>query len=297
MRHCPSSLRKENFIKTTSALLDRKLRKIIPSLSLLTYKLPFKIFVNGMDILPNWLCPQFRKLPPNHLRIRVGVGNNLFANQHLYLSTHSFWTYCLTEKLVTLDSNIVDIGCGCGRFAHPLRDYNFKGSRFRGKYTGVDIDPELLQWCSENFDADRFQFAHSTHASKSYQQAGSATSYALPVESGSIDFIFSTSLFTHLLEPELRNYYEESFRALKPGGHMFMFCFCLDHPPSTMGTRHTFSHAIGNARVESLKVPEAAVAYSESFLVELAQSVGFRSAKMIGLTSEDDLQAILVAEK
>ncbi len=287
----------DSLIKITSTKFDQKLRRIIPSLSLLTYKAPFKLLVNFLDIVPNMLCPQFRKLPPNHLRIRVGVGNNLFSNQLQYMSTHSFWTYCLTEGLVTLRSNIIDIGCGCGRFAHPLRDYNFKNSHFSGKYIGVDIDPEPLQWCSENFDTERFRFVHSTHASTSYQQAGSDAKYTLPVESETIDFVFSTSLFTHLLEPELRNYYEESFRVLKPGGRIFMYCFCLDYPPATMGSRHTFRHEIGNARVESLKVPEAAVAYSESFLMNLALSMGFRSAKIIGLSSQDDLQAILVAEK
>jgi len=278
--------------------LARLMRRIVPSTSLLSHNAAFKLLVDSADLLPRALWPEFRALPPNHLRIRVGVGNRFFTNQVNYLRTaESFWLYCFSNDLIDLDSVIVDIGCGCGRFAHHLRDYRFKGSTFSGKYIGIDIDQEMLDWCSSHFPESRFRFEHSTHANVSYKQSGSAKRYVLPLADESVDFVFSTSLFTHLLEPELTNYCEESFRVLKPGGRMLMYFFCLDYPPPTFGGRHTFQHQMGNAQVESLKVPEAAVAYSEKFLVNLVQDKGFGNAHAIADQSRTAWQTALLAQK
>ncbi len=263
--------------------LEHLARRIVPSTSLLSHNPFFKAAVNFSDLLPRALWPEFRQLPPNHLRIRIGVGNRFFSNQTCYLRfAESFWLYYMGTGAVALDSTIVDIGCGCGRFAHHFRDFNYQDTRFTGKYIGVDIDQEMLEWCRGHFDAPRFEFLHSAHSNKSYGQSGSEPVYTLPIADHAVDFVFSQSLFTHLLEPELRNYLEESFRILKPGARMVMSIFCLDYPPPTYGGRHTFSHKIGNASVESLAVPEAAVAYTEAFVVGLAREVGFSKARVIG---------------
>jgi predicted SAM-dependent methyltransferase len=119
--------------------------------------------------------------------------------------------------------------------------------------------------------------------------------YPLPVADESADFVFSTSLFTHLLEEQLDNYCRESYRALKPGGHMAMACFSMDHPPPTYGQRHTFQYRIANAHVESLDVPEAAVAYEESFLFAVAQAAGFPTAEI--LEAPGDWQPMLLCRK
>ena len=71
--------------------------------------------------------------------------------------------------------------------------------------------------------------------------------------------------------------------------------FCLDYPPPTLGSRHTFEHRIGNALVESLVQPEAAVAYSETFLRGIANEIGFVEAKINH--QEGGLQTSLVARK
>lgn len=117
--------------------------------------------------------------------------------------------------------------------------------------------------------------------------------YALPIADSSIDFAFSTSLFTHLLEPELVNYCKESFRVLKPGGSMAMYCFSMDHPPPSFGNRFTFGFKIGNSYVESMAAPEAAVAYEESFLFKVAHEAGFATAEIL----VGDSQPMLLCRK
>jgi SAM-dependent methyltransferase len=269
-------------------LLERLARRFVPSTSLLSHNFFFKCLVDSSDLLPKMIWKEFRGLPPNHLRIRVGVANRFFSNQVLYLSIgESFWLHYMSTGAVNLKSTIVDIGCGCGRFAHHLRDFRYLDERFTGQYIGVDIDPEMLHWCREHFDVSHFQFLHSTDASRSYKQAGAGDElYTIPIADRSVDFVFSRSLFTHLLEPELKNYLRESLRILKPGAHMVMSFFCLDYPPPTYGGRHTFSHRMGNASVESLEVPEAAVAFTEEFMVHQTREVGFSNAEVIGKGAE-----------
>jgi len=277
--------------------LDKAVRRVIPSASRLTYNSAFKVLVDSFDWIPKLMYEELSKIPPNHMRIRVGVGNRIFANQVVYLTgPKDFWMHAFHAGLCRLDSTIVDIGCGCGRYAHPLRDYRFKSERFSGKYIGIDIDEEMLSWCRRNYDHERFSFHRSSHASKAYRGAADGNShYRLPAADESVDFVFSMSLFTHLLEVQLANYCRESYRILKPGGHMAMACFTIDHPPPTYGKRHTFKHRIGAACVESLAVPEAAVAYSEEFLLGMAREVGFRSTAI--QAASGDWQPLLLSVK
>lgn len=277
--------------------LDRAVRQILPSASRLTYNPLFRAVVDSFDFLPKLLCQELSTIPPNHMRIRVGVGNRIFANQVIYLTgPKDFWMHAFHAGFCRLDSTVVDIGCGCGRYAHPLRDYHFKSERFAGKYVGVDIDEEMLDWCRKHYDSERFSFFRSNHSSKAYRGMTNGNShYRIPLEDESADFVFSTSLFTHLLEEQLMNYCQESFRILKPGGHMAMACFSMDHLPPTYGGRHTFRHRISNAYVESLEVPEAAVAYREEFLFAVARQAGFRTAEV--QTAPGDWQPVVISMK
>jgi SAM-dependent methyltransferase len=276
---------------------DRVLRKIIPSVARLTYNPIFKFLVDGVDVLPRHVYDEFSNIPPNHMRIRVGVANRIFTNHVFHLNeAKDFWFYALHSGLCRLDSRLVDIGCGCGRFAQHLRDYRFKQDVFSGRYIGIDIDDEMLDWCRRNFDSERFEFHRSNHVSKAYNVAGKAdVDYVLPIGNETVDFVFSTSLFTHLLERELVNYCRESYRVLKPRCCMAMYCFSMDHPPPTLGDRHTFRFKIGNAHVESISVPEAAVAYEEEFLFKVAREAGFQTAQM--LVGPDDWQPMLLCRK
>jgi SAM-dependent methyltransferase len=278
---------------------DRLIRKLIPSTSRLTFNPLFKATVNSADILPRMIYPEFRGLPPNHLRIRVGVGNRILNNQvHFLVHARDFWMFVFGQGLADAGSTILDIGSGCGRWAHWLRDYNFRGRRFTGNYIGVDIDAEAIAWCETHYDAERFRFHHSTDASVSYNQSGEeSTHYRVPEPDGVVDLVVSNSLLTHVLEAELKNYLRESYRLLKAGGAMMHSHFNLDYPPATYGSRHTFQHAIGNAHVESLEQPEAAVAYRTDYLFKLARKIGFKDCEVVHMPGGAQHQPILLCKK
>ena len=279
--------------------IDRAIRKIFPSTSRLTFNPLFKATVNAFDFVPRLVYPEFRDLPPNHLRIRIGVGNRILNNQvHFLTHARDFWMFVFSEGLANMHSNILDIGVGCGRWAHWLRDYNFRGRRYCGTYVGIDIDGEAIAWCRQNYDAERFRFHHSSDASVSYNQNGAARArYRIPELDGTFDLVFSNSLLTHLLETELENYLRETHRLLKPGGTMMHSHFNMEHLPATFGTRHTFKHELGNARIESETQPEAAVAYHTDFLFRLCGQIGFSSSEIVHMPGGEQHQPILLCRK
>jgi SAM-dependent methyltransferase len=278
---------------------DRAIRKLFPSTSLLTFNPLFRMTINAFDVIPKLIYPEFRDLPPNHLRVRIGVGNRILNNQvHFLVHARDFWMFVFTQGLADARSNILDIGSGCGRWAHWLRDYNFRGRRFTGSYVGIDIDGEAIAWCEKHYDAERFRFHHSTHASVSYHQDGEKTAhYRVPEPDGTFDLVVSNSLLTHVLEGELENYIQESYRLLKPGGAIMHSHFNLDYPPATYGTRHTFQHPLGNARVESLEQPEAAVAYRTNYLFKIARAAGFKDCEIVHMPGGAQHQPILLCKK
>jgi SAM-dependent methyltransferase len=263
--------------------LDHHIRRFVPSLAHLSYN-PLVKLLNPISDLPNLLKAEYRGLPPNHLRVRVGVGNKILFNQKHHLQIgRNFHLMCRQKDVYRADSTIVEIGCGVGRIAWPLRDRGFVG-----RYIGIDIDTEMLDWCRKHFD-QRFSFHQASHASQTYTGDTQSRYYTLPCGDKTVNFIYSNSLFTHLLETELNNYIAEAARVLVPGGKARMAYFCLDSV--VLGERWTFRHQLGEAHVENLKFPEAAVAYDSDYMEGRFRQAGFASVD----TERRTRQSILVA--
>jgi len=279
-----------------SSRTEKFVRSFLPSGSMLSYNPVFKFLGNGASNLYAVLSPQTRGLPPNHLRVRVGLTNQPLFNHVRYLTdaTH-FWLGCLANGYVDLGSNIVDVGVGCGRCAHILRDFSFYGQRFSGTYTGIDIDAEQIEWCGRNFDPERFRFFLSGQQSSSYKGVGGSGNGFEPLADESQDLVFSRSLYSHLLEDQIRAYSESALRVLRPGRFMLMTYFSLTTPPPTFGSRHTFGHRAGLAYIESEEQPTAAVAYHDADLRDLLEAIGFSEVSFT--TDPGMLQQMIIARK
>jgi SAM-dependent methyltransferase len=271
---------------------DRILRKFVPSVAKASYN-PF-LRVAG-NAVAGVLCrpfPELRELPPNHLCIRTGVGNRVFNNHvNFILKSYQCWLTFLSRKFCTFNSNVVELGCGCGGVARALREPWFEGT-----YVGVDIDEEMIEYCRSNFPAERFEFVLSPHKSTTYSSHNrdetSGTANLVIAEPNSKDFVYSISLCSHLLENNLLYYLRETYRILRSDGIMYMTFFCVEH--LELGRRWTFKHRRGNAYLESARYPEAAVAYHETFMTELATNIGFRD---VIVSREGGAQSELVARK
>ena len=254
---------------------DRVVRKLVPSVARLSYN---PIFIRAGDAIARMLArpfPELRDLPPNHLCIRIGCGNRIFNSHVMFIKASSdCWLPFLSREYCKSNSDIVEFGCGCGRIAQSLRE-----PWFHGTYVGVDIDNEMLEYCRNNFPAERFQFILSPHKSTTYSSGNlDLTSIdrrdLVVAEPNSKDFVYAFTLYTHLLENEITDYLRETYRILRSGGIMYMNFLCIEHVP--LGERWTFQHRCGNAYVESERYPEAAVAYHEGFITELVTNCGFR---------------------
>jgi SAM-dependent methyltransferase len=274
------------------SIWDHVYRKFVPSVARISYNPVVKLACNALAGLISLPFAELRDLPPNHLRIRVGVGNGIVTNHIHYLQMGSnFWHYFLSRQYCDFSSDVVELGCGCGRIAYPL-----KGAWFTGTYVGVDIDREMIEFCRQSFPQERFEFILSPHISKNYSSSGVGANrdnqLALSIaEAGSKRFVYSVSLYSHLLEDEVFAYLLETFRILSSGGYMFMTFFCVEHVKR--GSRWTFAHRNGHAYVENDRYPEAAVAYEEGYMIELVKTAGFRELSII----PGDVQSMLVARK
>lgn len=257
---------------------DRIYRKLVPSVAKLSYDPLIKLVGDAIARVLALPFPELQDLPPNHLCIRVGAGNRIF-NGHINFIQQSSrcWLTFLSRGYCTPRSDVVELGCGCGRIARALTDPPWD-PWFHGTYMGIDIDEEMIAYCKEYFPAPRFQFMLSPHTSTTYSPFKSKAEpekiFGLAIESSSKEFIYSLSLYTHLLESEVLDYVRESYRILRAGGVMYMTFFCLDN--MELGGRWTFQHQRGNAYIEHPRYPEAAVAYRRAFMTELVARCGFR---------------------
>lgn len=265
--------------------LDGLVRRIVPALPTLSRRRWLMAPLDGLDWLLRWPYREFRDLPPNRFRIRVGVGNRILFNAaHFRVFPMNFWLEALHAGAVRLDSSILDIGCGCGRFAFALREFHFHGCEFTGEYTGVDVDREMLDWCRANFPASRFNWLRVEAKSAVYapenQSPASGDSKQFDVPDASQDFVLANSLFTHLLTEDFRAYIREAGRVLKPGGYFQFSVFLMEDVRADAATgartgRWTFAHRKGEAWVENERLPEAAVAYERAFVESICREAGF----------------------
>jgi SAM-dependent methyltransferase len=255
----PSSLttfihHSENAMKLNANLI----RRIIPSVAVLA-RTPVAPVLDIFDWYIRKDHPEWAKLPPASLRMRIGVGNLILRNHQAYLLSQNLLSDELGAKgYLKTGSSVLELGCGCGRYAIGFARF-LKGS---GSYTGVDVDRSMIAWCRKHLETPGVQFFHADVYSKVYNpRGGPSRGYRFPVEDSSVSLVASNSLFSHLLYPEFEHYMKETGRVLQKGGIVHLTLFIMDYIRERLGERWTFSHKAGDCYVENLRYPEAAVAY------------------------------------
>ena len=97
------------------------------------------------------------------------------------------------------DAYLIDVGCGSGRLAQPLSQC------FEGKYLGVDIEPNLVNFARQSVRRKDWRFEVTE-------------GFDIPEKEGTADMVCFFSVFTHLLHEQTYVYLREAKRVLKPGG-------------------------------------------------------------------------------
>jgi SAM-dependent methyltransferase len=176
------------------------------------------------------------------------------------------------------DEVVLDVGSGIGRMARPLTAYLSS----EGSYHGFDIVKDGVEWCSENITSrfPNFQFDHVDIYNKMYNARGTlrACEFDFPYEDQTFDFVLLTSVFTHMLPDDVKNYLSEIRRVTRFGGRCLTTYFILNPDTRRLADRGSssidFRYPIEGCLSCSQKIPESAIAYEETTGRELHERYG-----------------------
>ncbi len=183
---------------------------------------------------------------------------------------------------LTPDDAVLDVGCGIGRSARPLTAFLSP----QGSYQGFDIDAGGIKWCVKNITPrfPRFHFQVADVYNKYYNPKGRSKGpeYVFPYADASFDFVFLTSVFTHMLPAEVDNYLGQIARVLKPGGRALISYFLWNAESAALqakgGGNIGFPYTFGNYRVRDKDFPEDAICFDEDFIQSLNSKHGLSLA-------------------
>ena len=213
-------------------------------------------------------------LPPAHLRIYYyGTWRpESFARASENITAE------LTTRGLQPEHRVLDIGSGIGNVALGLIGY------LRGGYDGLEIHPEAVDWCQRAITRRHpaFRFHRADVRSRAYNPTGgvSAERYRFPFPDHSFDFILLASVFTHMMPDGVQQYVREISRMLAPGGTCVASFFLLNEQTRAgIDAGRSFMsfsmpHPSGVCRLHDEAVPEAAVAFEETFVRQIHEEAG-----------------------
>ena len=228
--------------------------------------------------------PHLRSLIPPR-RLWVGPEDSI---AHFWRWPFEFRAYMQLLCGLTNESDVLELGCNHGRTALALVDLIEKGS-----YKGFDILPEHIDFANSAFSQvnPRFSFVYADVYNATYNPRGkqSASSFAFPFGTSSFDIVYAASLFTHLTHDAVSNYLGETSRVLKRGGSALFSFFFLDHyqgPGSSACDLYEFDNPVqgshsNDCRTHNPQEPEAVIAYSISYISNLAEKEGLSVERVV----------------
>jgi SAM-dependent methyltransferase len=129
---------------------------------------------------------------------------------------------------MTKYSSVLEIGCGLGRIAFPLRYALLDGS-----YEGLEIRKNKVNFLQKKFHSayPNFKFTWANIKNTHFNPNGDieAVDYCFPYANNEFDVVFAASVFTHMVPQNAANYFKESARVLKRNGRCIFSFFILDY--------------------------------------------------------------------
>jgi len=236
---------------------------------------------------------------PSKGRIFIGHGDYLAQGE-------KFLGYF--KELAGLQSNhaVLDVGCGIGRMAVPLTRFLDKN----GSYDGFDIVKSGIDWCNKHITPryPNFRFRYTGLYNQLYNTTdkSDAGKFIFPYADAGFDFVFLTSVFTHMLPKETEHYLFEISRVMKPGATCLMSFFLVNCESEdlmiTKPTHMNFPVNKGFYRLHSRQVETANVAYDEEWLLDKLENARLKLETIkygswCGRTNFFDYQDLLICRK
>jgi SAM-dependent methyltransferase len=179
------------------------------------------------------------------------------------------------------DERVLDVGCGVGRIARPLTGY----LQDRGSYDGFDVARAPVRWCRRHYARahPNFTFTHANVSNSSYNPSGTAPAerFTFPYPPASFDFVFLTSVFTHMLASAVERYMHEIARVLAPGGRCLLTFFLLNEESRRLigegRSTQPFELSAASYAIVDAEHPEAAVAFDQEWVLSRLAAAGLRA--------------------
>ncbi len=135
------------------------------------------------------------------------------------------------QGLLTDQTRLLDIGCGCGRIARWLVKEPL------ATYVGFDRHPGMIDWCKTHLTARdprlTFDFvdvvSHSYGTIDGHTGHQAASGLRFPYADAAFDAALAASVFTHMPLAETAHYLHELRRVLRPGGIALVTVFFADN--------------------------------------------------------------------
>lgn len=167
---------------------------------------------------------------------------------------------------------VLDVGCGIGRMAYPLTAYLSEVAH----YEGFDIYDRGIGWAKKNisFLYPNFNFQKVNIFNKNYNPRGNikASEFEFPYEDQYFNFVFLTSIFTHMYPHDVRQYLKEIFRVLKKGSRCLFTCFLLNSESKQLiknrKSTQKFIYRLNECYTVNVKIPEKAIGFEENLLLQ-----------------------------
>lgn len=273
--------------KSKAEVLKRRLKTFLSD----TYYLP-------LDIMDSLTGKRDEFTPPRRL---IFIGDGDFRKQG-----EEFFRYFVDLGGLQPNHKILDVGCGIGRMAIPLTRFLTSSS-----YEGFDIIHRGVKWCNKTISTryPNFHFQLADVYNKWYNPAGkySASEYQFPFADESFDFVFLTSVFTHMLPADLKNYFSEITRVLKRKGKTLVTYFLINDESSKLLAQNLsklkFERSGDGYWTISQSKPESALAYEEEQMRHMYKTQGMTIIDPIhygawcGRNKFLSFQDIVIAEK
>lgn len=201
---------------------------------------------------------------------------------------------------------VLEVGCGCGRMALGMACYLNE----EGGYDGFDIIKKLIDWDIENIGKAKsnFRFKWLDLYNKEYNPKGSMQSSELvfPYSDGGFDYVFLTSVFTHMYFKDIKRYLREISRVLKPGGRCLFTCYLLNQEArsniASGISAFNLVHPVEDGFTCNPEVPEDQIGFDEAIFSQAVIDCAFSIVDVhlgswCGRANTTTFQDLIVIEK